>query len=100
MPTRTTSLTRFAECVNTLLGNAIGGVNAVRFVDETVALPRSMCSHSSFADHRAANAYSVPTPTVQPALVFDSDAVSKAVANVSVKIQLALISDTARPTVK
>src|ERR1700752_2309501 len=99
MPARTMSVVRLTEWLNTLVGNAIGGVNAVRLVDVVDMLPRSTCKYSIFTDHGPAKAYSAPPPTVQPALVCEIAADSSAVAKVSVKRKLALTSATARPPV-
>src|SRR5262249_59604280 len=93
------SVVRLTEWPKTFVGNAIGGVNAVRLVDVTDVLPRSTCKYSTFADHRPAKAYSAPTPAVQPTLVSEMAAASSAVAKLSVKRKLALTFATARPPV-
>ena len=90
---------RLALWVNTFAGNAIGGVNAVRLVLVALTLPKSVYRYSPLTDQFLDSAASTPAPTVQPALVLFTDALSAAVANVSVKSQFALTLVTARPPV-
>src|SRR5690348_6253286 len=99
MPARTMSLFRLVEWVNTFVGKAMGGANAVRLLDETLTVPKSTCRYSTFADHGPPKAYSAPTPATQPVLVCEREALSAAVANVSLKRKFALRSVTARPPV-